>query len=223
MTRKKVNLIYITNDSVRKSTFKKRKKGMMKKAHELSTLCDVEVCVIIFSTSDAEPEVWPSHLGAQRVIAKFRRMPELEQSKKMVNQETFARERLAKSEEQLRKQQKDNRHKEVADLMYRCLIGVGLEYLSMIDLRDLGWLLNQNTRDAGRRIESLKKGRAAGTGGREQGDGGADAAVAAAAAPEMDLAETQNYQLNQELPGNMGGDEGFFPFGSGMGPGFFYP
>ncbi|KAL6964883.1 hypothetical protein U1Q18_035936 [Sarracenia purpurea var. burkii] len=216
MTRTKVNLAYITNDSTRKSTFKKRKKGLMKKAHELSALCDVETCVIIFSTYSAEPEVWPTHLGAQRVIAKFRRMPEQEQSKKMANQESFARERLAKSEEKLRKQQKDNRQKEVADLMYRCLVGGGLEYLGFIDLRDLGWLLNQNTRDAGRRIESLKKMRAVGSGGRQEGEGGADAAgVATAAAPEMDLpAEAQFYQLNPDFPWNMG---------SGMGPSFFYP
>ncbi|XP_021815730.1 agamous-like MADS-box protein AGL80 [Prunus avium] len=45
MTRKKVSLTYITNDSARKATFKKRKTGLMKKGNELSTLCDIQACI----------------------------------------------------------------------------------------------------------------------------------------------------------------------------------
>ncbi|QCD98449.1 MADS-box transcription enhancer factor 2A [Vigna unguiculata] len=84
MTRKKVKLAFIVNDSARKATFKKRKKGLMKKVSELSTLCGIDACAIVYSPYDPQPEVWPSPMGVQRVLAKFRRMPELEQSKKMV-------------------------------------------------------------------------------------------------------------------------------------------
>ncbi|CAL5331186.1 unnamed protein product [Camellia sinensis] len=155
MTRKKVSLAYIENESARKSTFKKRKKGIMKKVNELSTLCGVDACAIIFSPYDAEPEVWPSHLGAQRIISRFRRMPELEQSRRMENQESYTRQRLTKAEEQLRKQHKDNRHKEMTHLMFQCLIGEGLQYLNMVDLHDLGVLLNQTMRDVDGRLELL--------------------------------------------------------------------
>ncbi|KAL6135268.1 hypothetical protein ACLB2K_067496 [Fragaria x ananassa] len=68
MTRKKVKLTYITNDSARKATFKKRKMGLMKKVRELTTLCDIDACAIIYSPYDSQPEVWPSHLGAQREL-----------------------------------------------------------------------------------------------------------------------------------------------------------
>ena len=85
MTRKKVKLAYISNDSARKATFKKRKKGLMKKVSELSTLCGIEACAIVYSPYDAQPEVWPSPIMVQRVLARFKNMPEMEQSKKMVN------------------------------------------------------------------------------------------------------------------------------------------
>lgn len=157
MTRKKVKLAYITNDSARKATFKKRKRGLLKKASELSTLCGIEACAIIYSPYDSEPEVWPSPLGVQRVLARFKEMPELEQSKKMVNQESFLRQRIAKANEQLKKLRKDNRDKEMTQLMFQSLTGKGLHNLSMTDLNDLGWLIDQNLKDISMRIEKLDK------------------------------------------------------------------
>ncbi|KAL0464319.1 UNVERIFIED_CONTAM: Agamous-like MADS-box protein [Sesamum latifolium] len=103
MTRKKVTLAYITNDSERKASFKKRKKGLIKKVSELSTLCGVDACAIIYSQYDQEPEVWPSPLGAQAVLARFRKLSEMDQTRKMVNQESFTRQRIKKAEDQLRR------------------------------------------------------------------------------------------------------------------------
>ncbi|KAK7309891.1 hypothetical protein RJT34_06985 [Clitoria ternatea] len=158
MTRKKVRLAFITNDSSRKATFKKRKKGLMKKVSELSTLCGIDACAIVYSPYDPQPEVWPSPMGVQTVLAKFRRMPELEQSKKMVNQESFLRQRILKAKDQLKKQRKDNREKEMTQLMFEYL-GAGkiIHNLSMVDLNDLAWLIDQNLKDINRRIEVLTK------------------------------------------------------------------
>ncbi|KAJ8752403.1 hypothetical protein K2173_004039 [Erythroxylum novogranatense] len=155
MTRKKVRLAYITNDSARKATFKKRKKGLMKKVSELSTLCDVDACAIIYSPYESQPEVWPSTVGVQRVLSRFKQMPEMEQSKKMVNQESFLRHRIAKANEQLKKQRKDNREKEVTQIMYQSLIGNRLQHLNLMDLNDLGWLIDQNLKEIHKRIEKL--------------------------------------------------------------------
>ncbi|KAL0290568.1 UNVERIFIED_CONTAM: Agamous-like MADS-box protein [Sesamum calycinum] len=102
MTRKKVKLAFITNDSARKATFKKRKKGLMKKVSELSTLCGIDACAIVYGPYDSHPEVWPDGRGAHRVLAQFKRMPEMEQSKKMVNQESFIRHRITKAADQLK-------------------------------------------------------------------------------------------------------------------------
>lgn len=47
--RGKVQLKRIENATSRQVTFSKRKNGLLKKAYELSILCDAEVAVIIFS------------------------------------------------------------------------------------------------------------------------------------------------------------------------------
>ncbi|XP_021912472.1 agamous-like MADS-box protein AGL80 [Carica papaya] len=98
----KVELAYITNDSIRKA-IKKKKKELMKKVSELSTLCDVNACAIIYSPYDSKLEVWPSPLGAQHVLADSKRMPKIEQSKKMVNQECVLHQRITKATDQLKK------------------------------------------------------------------------------------------------------------------------
>ncbi|GAA0140055.1 hypothetical protein Leryth_023109 [Lithospermum erythrorhizon] len=157
MARQKVKLAFIVNDSQRKATFKKRRKGLMKKVSELSTLCGIDACAIIYSPYENQPDVWPNHLGVHRVLEQFRRMPEMEQNKKMVNNEGFIRQRTVKANEQLKKQLRDNREKDVTMLMYQCLAGRGLQNLMMPDLNDLGWLIDQNLKEINKRIETLKK------------------------------------------------------------------
>lgn len=129
----------------------------MKKVSELSTLCGIDACAIIYSPYESQPEVWPGTLGVQRVLGQFKRMPEMEQSKKMVNQESFIRQRITKATEQLKKQHKDNREKELTEVMYQCLTGKGLQNLMMPDLNDLGWLIDQKLKEINKRIESMKK------------------------------------------------------------------
>jgi len=49
MGRKKIQISRITDERNRQVTFTKRKFGLMKKAYELSVLCDCEIALIIFS------------------------------------------------------------------------------------------------------------------------------------------------------------------------------
>ncbi|XP_038877375.1 agamous-like MADS-box protein AGL80 [Benincasa hispida] len=158
MTRKKVKLAYIANASARKATYKKRKRGLMKKISELSTLCAIEACAIIFSPYESEPEVWPSPTGVQRVLSRFKKMPKIEQSKNMVNHEKFLRQKIAKANDQLKKMRKDNRKKEVMRLMFQSLTAEKeLHDLNVLDLNDLVWLIDQSLEDIATRIDSLKK------------------------------------------------------------------
>ncbi|KAI3502059.1 hypothetical protein L1887_30090 [Cichorium endivia] len=159
MTRKKVKLAFIVNDSARKATYKKRKKGLMKKVNELSTLCDIDACAIIYSPYEAQPEVWPENNRVQHVLAQFLRIPEMERSKNMLDNESFIRKQINKTNGQLKKQMKENREKEMTEVMYQCLTGKGsIANLSLPDLNDLGGLVDQTLKDISRRIESLKKG-----------------------------------------------------------------
>ncbi|RDY09209.1 MADS-box protein AGL42, partial [Mucuna pruriens] len=49
MVRGKIQMKKIENATSRQVTFSKRRSGLLKKAYELSVLCDAEVAVIVFS------------------------------------------------------------------------------------------------------------------------------------------------------------------------------
>ncbi|OMO82506.1 Transcription factor, MADS-box [Corchorus olitorius] len=207
MTRKKVKLAYIANDSARKATFKKRKKGLMKKMSELSTLCDIKACAIIYSPYDSQPEVWPSPAGVQHVLSKFRDLSEMQQTKKMMNQESFLRQRITKANEQLKKQCKENREKEMTQVMYQNLSGeFGLQNLmNMADLNDLGYMIDMNLKDINKRVESLAK---VGSHDNSQGSPAADQ-------PEANSTGSQQFiNLQENIGFGMGGDEMMNPFAS---------
>ncbi|PWA44102.1 short vegetative phase family protein [Artemisia annua] len=52
MVKEKVQLKKIDNATARRVTFSKRRRGLFKKAEELSVLCDADVAVILFSSSE---------------------------------------------------------------------------------------------------------------------------------------------------------------------------
>ncbi|KAK8696570.1 hypothetical protein V6N13_001703 [Hibiscus sabdariffa] len=51
MAREKIKIKKIDNLTARQVTFSKRRRGLSKKAQELSVLCDAEVALIIFSAT----------------------------------------------------------------------------------------------------------------------------------------------------------------------------
>ncbi|XP_030943263.1 MADS-box protein JOINTLESS-like isoform X2 [Quercus lobata] len=51
MTRKKIQIKKIDNTTARQVTFSKRRRGLFKKAFELSTLCDADIALIVFSAT----------------------------------------------------------------------------------------------------------------------------------------------------------------------------
>ncbi|XP_028780360.1 MADS-box protein JOINTLESS [Neltuma alba] len=51
MTRQKIEIKKIDNITARQVTFSKRRRGLFKKARELSTLCDAEIALIVFSST----------------------------------------------------------------------------------------------------------------------------------------------------------------------------
>ncbi|KAF4375673.1 hypothetical protein F8388_014395 [Cannabis sativa] len=158
MTRKKVKLAYINNDASRKATYKKRKKGLIKKVSELSTLCGVDACAIIYSPYNTQPEVYPSPGGVHRIVKKFKKMPEIEQSKKMMNQEVFLKQKIGKVSEQMKRLKKENRDRELNRLLYGNLSGkMNLQGLTVKDLNDLTSLIDQNLKDINKRMEEIAK------------------------------------------------------------------
>ncbi|XP_058783837.1 agamous-like MADS-box protein AGL80 [Vicia villosa] len=156
MTRKKVKLAFIENDTARKTTYKKRTKGLLKKVEELSTLCGIDACAIVYGPYDPQPEIWPSTSGVEKVLLKFKTAPEFDQSRRMVDQESFLKQRIGKAEKQLKRQWADNKETETTMLMFQCLNAGNVEQndMSMDVLNDLSCMIDHNLRKIGRRIES---------------------------------------------------------------------
>ncbi|XP_048138526.1 MADS-box protein AGL42-like isoform X2 [Rhodamnia argentea] len=72
MARGKVQLRRIENATSRQVTFSKRRTGLLKKAYELSVLCDAEVAVIVFSQKGRLYN-FSSNSEIQMTIDRYRR------------------------------------------------------------------------------------------------------------------------------------------------------
>ncbi|XP_024976909.1 MADS-box transcription factor 23-like isoform X2 [Cynara cardunculus var. scolymus] len=72
MGRGKVEVKRIENATKREETFSRRTNGLLKKAFELSLLCDAEVALLIFSPSSPKPHLFSSH-GMDRTMIRYRR------------------------------------------------------------------------------------------------------------------------------------------------------
>lgn len=141
-----------------RSRFVKRKRTLLRKAYEVSTLCDVDCCIIISSPFDNSQVTWPTEYEqVEKVIAKFQNMPEMERTRKMKTPEKFYNERVLKLQEKMKRLQRDNRRKEVAGSVSRWLAGHKDQELDVDDLKQIDLYLKAKLNVLSTRIEVLKK------------------------------------------------------------------
>ncbi|XP_050260238.1 MADS-box protein JOINTLESS-like [Quercus robur] len=74
MTRRKIQIKKIDNRTARQVTFSKRRRGLFKKAFELSTLCDAEIGLMVFSATGRLFEYASSSM--QQLIEKHKLHPD---------------------------------------------------------------------------------------------------------------------------------------------------
>ncbi|CAN0902661.1 MADS-box protein AGL42 [Linum grandiflorum] len=79
MVRGKVEMRKIENTTSRQVTFSKRRNGLLKKANELSVLCDAEVGVVVFSQRGRLYE-FSSH-GMDKTIGRYHKYAAVEINK----------------------------------------------------------------------------------------------------------------------------------------------
>nr|ASZ80008.1 MADS20 [Dendrocalamus latiflorus] len=72
MGRGKVQLRRIENNVSRQVTFSKRRSGLLKKAHEIAVLCDVDVALIVFSAKGKLHE-YSTHNSMERILERYER------------------------------------------------------------------------------------------------------------------------------------------------------
>ncbi|KAG4398686.1 hypothetical protein GLYMA_08G095500v4 [Glycine max] len=106
----------IQKEKARKTTFNKRKKGLLKKAYEFSILCAVDVGIIIYAPKFLdEPETWPQDQDSRelkRVIQKYQNTTS-DRCPKVYSVQEYFNDKMKKIEGEISKV-----HKEKIKLMY---------------------------------------------------------------------------------------------------------
>ncbi|KAJ4956788.1 hypothetical protein NE237_013571 [Protea cynaroides] len=74
MGRGKIEIKRIENSTNRQVTFSKRRGGLLKKARELAVLCDAQLGLIIFSSSNKMYEYCSSPCSMQQVIDRYQKV-----------------------------------------------------------------------------------------------------------------------------------------------------
>ncbi|ESW17043.1 hypothetical protein PHAVU_007G205700 [Phaseolus vulgaris] len=154
MTRQKVKLAYISDVTARKSTYKKRKKGIIKKVSELTILCGIPACAIIASPFEAKPEIWPDPEGAKQVIQRYLDASVIDESKN-VNQESFLMQKIAKAQEQLKKLRQENQEKEKILSMFKYMQGEEDLPTDVQELKQLNKLIENSMKETKNKMDEL--------------------------------------------------------------------
>ncbi|CAN0879240.1 MADS-box transcription factor PHERES 1 [Linum grandiflorum] len=148
MARQRRPLRWIADDLVRKTYFRKRRAGLIKKVKELSTLCGVSGMCVIYSPYEEQspsqplqppepPTVWPSHESAVQLMHRY------------------LREVIVKTEKKQKRELKKIEDMELAILMDEVRYGKRIERLDMEQRRRLAWLLKAKLQDVQKRMRFL--------------------------------------------------------------------
>ncbi|XP_022021747.1 MADS-box protein SOC1 isoform X1 [Helianthus annuus] len=129
MVRGKTQMKRIENATSRQVTFSKRRNGLLKKAFELSVLCDAEVALIIFSPRGKLCEFASSSM--EEVINRYRNHVKDVQTENSVTEEDVQWQHLRQETESM-----GNKIK-VLELAKRKLLGQGLGSSTIEELQEI--------------------------------------------------------------------------------------
>lgn len=118
----------IENTTNRQVTFSKRKHGILKKAFELSVLCDAEIALVIFSPSGKAYHYASDHHAMGKIIARYRRE---------VGQLNSADQRTRLAQSWKSEIEKLERSVETMEASLRHLAGEDISALNINDLKKL--------------------------------------------------------------------------------------
>ncbi|XP_073121007.1 agamous-like MADS-box protein AGL5 [Henckelia pumila] len=146
----------ISKEKSRNLTFKKRKEGLVKKIHQLTVLCDIDACMIIYGSGQEkgfiEPEIWPENTDEiRRMIALYK--SKKKDSIKISGLSDFFQDRAKKIEDELSKLRKKN-----MEAKYPTWIDF-LNGFTEVQLREFAANLRVKMEDLRSRINNLKKSR----------------------------------------------------------------
>ncbi|KAG5556395.1 hypothetical protein RHGRI_006851 [Rhododendron griersonianum] len=141
MTRNKITLTWIANDSSRKAALKKRRAGLFKKTKELSVLADVKSCAVVYSPEEVNPAFFPSYEVVKGMFEKFMSMSMVERSQKMLTHEGYLRQRVIGEIEKRDREKRKNDKREAQVEMNKIFEGSDLRELDIGRLNKLSLLV----------------------------------------------------------------------------------
>ncbi|KAL5076353.1 hypothetical protein RYX36_015337, partial [Vicia faba] len=165
---------------------------ILKKIEELSILCGVDACAIIYGENSPQAEVWPSRVGVRSVLYRFMRLPELERSRKMIDLEGFLSESIMKAQDQLRKQIEENQKKEMTYLISKFMHTgeYSMENMSLTKVTNLKAFIDNSLKEVEQRLNSMD------VHDQEEVANGARAVKEEDMLANMDRSTTQGFEMN---------------------------
>ncbi|CAN1192901.1 Agamous-like MADS-box protein AGL92 [Linum perenne] len=141
--------------------------GLLKKLEEITTLCGVVACGIIFYKFNREgkedqPEVWPSMAEATDVMKKFKGLPQKKKEKHMLSHETLLDKSLRKMTKKLNEEIKKNKEMEMELLLMEDLPPITEEDLNDEAFEKLNFkceILNEMINTITECIENFQSGK----------------------------------------------------------------
>ncbi|KAK3230065.1 hypothetical protein Dsin_001946 [Dipteronia sinensis] len=129
MGRGKIEIKRIENTTNRQVTFCKRRNGLLKKAYELSVLCDAEVALIVFSSRGRLYEYSNNNSNIRSTIEKYKKASSDNSNMTSVTEinAQYYQQESAKLRQQIQMLQNSNRH----------LMGDSLSSLTVKELKQL--------------------------------------------------------------------------------------
>ncbi|XP_015953263.1 agamous-like MADS-box protein MADS1 [Arachis duranensis] len=127
MGRGKIEIKRIENTTNRQVTFCKRRNGLLKKAYELSVLCDAEVALVVFSSRGRLYEY--ANNSVRATIERYKKAYSTSTSAESVSEANtqYYQQESTKMKRQIREIQNLNRH----------ILGEALSTLSLKELKNL--------------------------------------------------------------------------------------
>ncbi|KAL2526185.1 MADS-box transcription factor family protein [Abeliophyllum distichum] len=135
MGRAKLSMALRSDKRTRRVTFEKRRKGLEKKAYELSTLCGVKIGMILYGPADGDepvkPIIWPeNHNEIENLISSYKKRSDDDCRQRTYDLSFFFKDQVKKVQEELMKMRKKNIETKYPnwDKTYDSLTYDGLKY-----------------------------------------------------------------------------------------------
>ncbi|TKY56601.1 Agamous MADS-box protein AGL86 [Spatholobus suberectus] len=157
MFKRRVKLAFLTNESVRQATFRKKKRSIMKELREFKAAHGMEACAIVRRADAREPEIWASSDGLRKALMKS---AQEQQRRRLEGQEESHVDKMIKeAKKKLMKLREENRKKELLIRMLRECDETGdchlPEDITKNELRGLLELIDMHTKEIKRQLEEL--------------------------------------------------------------------